>query len=70
MKLNEQQRKNLERRRQLQREGKGKTLKEAMASAGGGLLLQEVLMAEERKAREASDQAPEKGPPDEPSTDQ
>ena len=63
MKLNEQQRKNLERRRQLQRDGKGKTLKEAMASAGGGLLLQEILMEEERKKNEASDQASPDDPP-------
>lgn len=64
MKLNEEQRKRLARRRQMQREGKGKTLKEAMASAGGGLVLQDILMAEERKAREVSEESSKESAPE------
>ena len=64
MGLNPDQRKNLERWRQMQREGKGKTLKEAMVSAGGGLVLQEILMAEERKAKKTSEPPHGKARPD------
>ncbi len=70
MRRNEEQQKNLNRRLQMQREGKGKTLKEAMAEAGGGLLLQEVLMAEEKKAREASCRRPDGSTAEDPSTGQ
>jgi len=52
--LNAEQLKCLARRKQMQREGRGKTLREAMASAGSSLTLQDDLMAEKGNARQKS----------------